>query len=111
MSLTNAGFLRATAQYLGTDVATLRSEKKAGRTLTEIANATPGRSAKQLTALLVAAATAKLHQSMDRVLPPAQQRVFHNTVRRRVSGFLNDTCPLSLNSFAKHLGGCAGMTA
>jgi hypothetical protein len=108
-STSSAGFLKATAQYLGTEVATLRHETKGGTTLAEIANRTSGRSARQLTGLLLAAATAKLQQVADRALSTAQTGALRRMVRPRIVGFLNDTCPLALGSFAKHLGGCPGM--
>ena len=109
-STTRAGFLRATAQYLGTDTATLRREEKAGRTLAEIAAVTPGRSEKQLAALLVTAASVKLRLISDRAMSPPQQGALHRMLRQRIDGFLNDTCALGLAAFAKHLAGCPGMS-
>ena len=107
--LTKADFLNATAQYLGTDATTLRHEEKAGRTLAVIADATPGRSTKQLTAFLVHAAAVRLALSTDRALSGSQVRLLHTWLEQRVRGFLTDTCPLSLAGLARHLGGCAGM--
>jgi hypothetical protein len=104
-----ASFVRATARYLGTDAATLRHEVKGGRTLAEIADATSGRSAKQLSALLLTAATMKLQLIADRALTTAQQASLRRRLRPQITGFLNDTCPLALGGIAKHLGGCAGM--
>jgi hypothetical protein len=104
-----ASFVQATAQYLATDAATLRRQVKGGRTLAEIADATPGRSAKQLSALLLAAASVKLRLIADRALTTAQQASLHRRLRPQITGFLNDTCPLALSGMAKHLGGCAGM--
>jgi hypothetical protein len=109
-STTEAAFIRASAVYLGTDAATLRREVKGGRTLADVADSTPGRSAKQLTRLLVAAAATRLGQVSDRSLSPSQQTVLHALLRRRVTGFLNDTCPLGLAGLGKHLGGCKGMS-
>jgi hypothetical protein len=107
---TERAFLDATAEYLGTDVATLRHEtKRGGRTLAEIADATPGRSAKQLAAVLVSAGTAKLEEGSDRALTRGEQSMLHTTVQRRITSFLNDTCPLSFSGLVKHLAGCAGM--
>jgi hypothetical protein len=107
---TRGAFLRATAVYLGTDAARLRHEGKAGRTLAQIANATPGRSAKELAVLLVAAASMKLQLISDRALGPAQQQALHTLLRRRITGFLNDTCALGLGGLARHFAGCPGMT-
>jgi hypothetical protein len=107
---TRAGFLRATAQYLGTDVVTLRHETKSGRTLAQIANATSGRSAKQLAALLLAAASVKLQLISDRAMSTGQQGALHRLLRPRIIGFLNDTCPLALGALGKHLAGCPGMS-
>jgi hypothetical protein len=104
-----ASFVKATAQYLGTDAATLRQQVKGGRTLAEIADATSGRSAKQLSALLLTAATMKLQLIADRALTTAQQASLRRRLRPQIVGFLNDTCPLALGGMAKHLGGCAGM--
>jgi len=107
---TRAAFVGATAQYLGTDLATLRRETKSGRTLAEIANATGGRSERQLAALLVAAATSKLLLISDGAMSTAKRQALHALVRQRITGFLNDTCPLALAAFARHLAGCPGMT-
>jgi hypothetical protein len=104
-----ASFVTATARYLGTDAATLRHEVKGGRTLAEIADATSGRSAKQLSALLLTAASTRLQLIADRALTTAQQASLRRRLRPQIIGFLNDTCPLALSGIAKHLGGCAGM--
>jgi hypothetical protein len=106
---THAGFLRASAWYLGLDPATLRKEVKSGRTIADIADATPGRSSRQLTAYLVRAASTKLAAFTDRPLTPAQQRTFHAWLERRVTGFVTDTCPLGIARLRKQLGGCPGM--
>jgi hypothetical protein len=111
-STTRASFLQASAEYLGTNVATLRNEEKAKReTLAQIANTTPGRSAKQLTSVLAAAASLKLQQMSDHVVSRTQVRVMHTWLVRRITGFLNDTCPLSIagDGLQKHLLGCAHM--
>jgi hypothetical protein len=108
-SIGKASFVRATARYLGTDVATLRQQVKGGRTLAEIADATSGRSANQLSALLLTAASVKLQLIADRALTTAQQASLRRRLRPQITGFLNDTCPLALGGIAKHLGGCAGM--
>jgi hypothetical protein len=108
-SVKPAGFLLATAQYLGTDVATLRHEIGSGKTLAQIANSTSGRSERQLTALLIVAASKRLQTISDRPMSAAQQRALAGLVRPRVTGFLNDTCPLALGALAKHLVGCPGM--
>jgi hypothetical protein len=108
-SVGEASFVRATARYLGTDPATLRHQMKGGKTLAEIANATSGRSTKQLSALLLTAATVKLQLIADRALTTAQQASLRRRLRPQIAGFLNDTCPLALGGIAKHLGGCAGM--
>jgi hypothetical protein len=108
-SVKKSGFLLATAQYLGTDVATLRQEAKSGKTLAQVANATAGRSAKQLAALLVAAASKRLQTISDRPMSGSQQQALAGLIRPRVTGFLNDTCPLGLRALGKHLVGCPGM--
>jgi hypothetical protein len=105
-----AAFIRASAEYLGTDAATLRREVKGGRTLADVANSTSGRSAKELDTLLVAAAVARLEGFADRVFSPRQEAALVTLVRRRVTGFLDDTCPLDLAGLAKHMGGCSGMS-
>ncbi|GEM_PF-5098904 len=106
---TSVAFLRAAAVYLGTNVASLRRDVGAGRTLADVADATPGRSARQLARLLVAAATSRLRLVSDRALSNEQQRSLQTWLRRRIAGFLNDTCPLGLAGLGKHLGGCPGM--
>ena len=108
-SIGKASFVKATARYLGTDVATLRHQVKGGRTLAEIADATSGRSANRLSALLLTAASVKLQLIADRALTTAQQASLRRRLRPQITGFLNDTCPLALGGIAKHLGGCAGM--
>ena len=108
-SVTKPGFLLATAQYLGTGVSTLRREEKSGKTLAEVANATPGRSARELSALLVAAAGERLQTISDRPMSTAQQQALAKLIRPRITGFLNDACPLALGALAKHLVGCPGM--
>jgi hypothetical protein len=108
-SVKKAGFLLATSQYLGTDVATLRHETKSGKTLVQVANATPGRSAKQLAALLIAAASKRLQTISDRPMSGAQQQELAKLIRPRITDFLNDTCPLALGALGKHLVGCPGM--
>lgn len=112
VSTTRASFFQASAEYLGTSVARLRHEEKAKKkTLAEIANTTPGRSAKQLTRALAAAAALKLQQMSDHVLSRMQARVMHAWLVRRITGFLNDTCPLGIagGGLQGHLLGCAHM--
>jgi hypothetical protein len=109
LRLTHAGFVRASAFYLGVDVATLRQDMKSGRTIAEVADATPGRSSAELTTYLVRAATARLTLLAHRPLSPAERRSMKGWLTHRVTGFLTDTCPLSVAGMAKHLGGCHGM--
>jgi hypothetical protein len=108
-SVKKSGFLLASAQYLGTDVSALRREAKGGKTLAQIANATSGRSARQLEKLLVVAASQRLQTISDRPMSTAQQQALAKLVRPRITGFLNDTCPLALGALARHLVGCPGM--
>jgi len=107
---THAGFVRASAYYLGMEVAALRHAVKNGRTIADIANAMPGRSAQQLSAYLFRAAIPKLRQATDRALSPAQRRTLHTVLRSRITGFLTDTCPLGLAALKKQLRGCPGMS-
>ena len=109
LRLTHAGFVRASAFYLGIDVATLRRDMKSGRTIAEVADATSGRSAAKLTSDLVRAATVRLTLLAHRPLSPAERRSMRSWLTHRVTGFLTDTCPLSVAGMAKHLGGCHGM--
>ena len=108
-STTEAGFLRAAAGYLGTNVATLRREEKSGRTLADIANDTQGTSAKELATRLASAALGIAEYGANRALSNKQSRTLHSLLLRRVTGFLNDTCPLGLAGVAADLGGCPGM--
>jgi hypothetical protein len=112
LSTTRAGFLQASAGYLGISVATLRHEEKAEKkTLAQIANMTSGTSAQQLTSVLAAAASLKLQQMSDHVLSRLQARVMHAWLVRRIKGFLNDTCSLGIagGGLQRHLLGCAHM--
>jgi hypothetical protein len=109
LRLTHAGFVRASAFYLGIDVGTLRHDMKSGHTIAEVADATSGRSAATLTTYLVRAATTRLTLLAHRPLSPAERRSMHGWLTHRVTGFLTDTCPLSVAGMAKHLGGCHGM--
>lgn len=106
--ISRGAFLRATAVYLGTDVGTLRRERTSGhRTLASIVNATPGRSTRQLSAGLAAAAIGRLELAANRALSNEQTRSLRVSLRRAIAGFLNDTCPLG--NLAQDLGGCANM--
>lgn len=107
---THAGFVRASAWFLGLDVATLRREVKRGRTIADVANATAGKSARRLTAYLVRAASSRLELVADRPLSPAQQQALRAWLQRRITGFLTDTCPLNLAGLHQHLKGCPGMS-
>jgi hypothetical protein len=109
LRLTQTGFVRVSALYLGIDVATLRHDMKSGRTIAEVADATSGRSAAKLTSYLVQAATVRLTLLAHRPLSPAERRSMRSWLTHRVTGFLTDTCPLSVAGMAKHLGGCHGM--
>ena len=109
LRLTHAGFVRASAFYLGIDVATLRQDMKGGRTIAEVADATSRRSAAKLTAYLVRAATVRLTLLAHRPLSPAERRSMQGWLKHRITGFITDTCPLSVAGMAKHLGGCHGM--
>jgi hypothetical protein len=101
------GLLVASAEYLGIRPAVLQRELKAGRTLAQLATSTPGRSERALVSLLVADASREIEQIADRPLQPAQRRALRPWLRRRVAGFLDDTCPFSLVGLEQHLAGCA----
>jgi hypothetical protein len=107
--VTQAGFVRAAAYYLGVDVASLRHDVKSGRTIADVANATPGTSADRLTSYLVHGATVRLTEISHRPLSAHERRSLHSWLTHRVGGFLDDTCPLSVTGLAKHLAGCHGM--
>lgn len=104
------GLLRASAAYLGVALPVLERELKGGKTLARVANATPGRSERALVGVLVADLSAHLQQVSDHPLSSMQQRALVPWLRRRVAGFLDDTCPLSLVGITRHLAGCGGMT-
>jgi|SRR5579884_123113 len=101
------GLLQASADYLGVDLTALRQELKGGKTLAQLANATPGRSEKGLVNLLVADASEEIQRIADRPLQRAQKRALRPWLRRRVAGFLDKTCPFSLVGLEQHLAGCA----
>ena len=101
------GLLHASADYLGVQMVVLKRELKGGKTLAQIANSTPGRSERALVTLLVADASREIEQISDRALQPAQRRALRPWLRRRVAGYLDHTCPLSLVGLEQHLAGCA----
>jgi hypothetical protein len=102
--------LDTAATYLGISTTDLLTQLQAGKTLAQIANATSGRSARQLAVLLVVAASKRLQTISDRPMSGAQQQALANLIRPRITGFLNDTCPLALGALGKHLAGCPGMS-
>jgi hypothetical protein len=106
-STSRGGLLRASADYLGVRFSTLRAELKAGKTLAQIANSTPGRSERSLLTLLVARASLRIEQIADRPLQRSQRQALRPWLRRRLAGFLDNTCPLSLVGIEQHLAGCA----
>ena len=104
---TKSGLLRASADYLGVQMTALERALRSGRTLAQLADATPGRSERGLVTLLVVDASREIAQIADRPLQPAQRRALRPWLRRRVAGFLDDTCPFSLVGLEQHLAGCA----
>jgi hypothetical protein len=82
-------------RYLGIKPRALRQELRSGRTLGQIADATPGRSAAGLIEALVAARTARLQAAVAAgKLTPAQEsrRLAH--LRRRVTAAVNASRPV-----------------
>jgi hypothetical protein len=110
-SLTDAGFLRASAEYLGTDAATLRRETKS-RTLAAVANATAGRSSQGLLTALVVAATSRVQDSTDRAFTRTQRHTIRTWLRGQLKGYLQGTCPLGrVSLLGLVLSRCHGMDA
>lgn len=103
-----SGLLRASADYLGLQLPALQRELHGGKTLAQIANSTPGRSQRALVTLLVTDASREIEGISDRALNRAQRNALRPWLRRRVAGFLDNTCPLSLVGLEQHLAGCAG---
>ncbi len=63
------------ARYLGLSAATLRSERRAGKSLAQIASATPGRSTAGLRAALLAADRARTeHAATSGLITPKQEQ-------------------------------------
>ena len=87
-----AGLLKVAAEYLGVSTATLRSERAAGRSLAQIANSTPGKSAAGLKDALVKAITARLESARGsgRIGTQREQRML-SLVERRVEALLART--------------------
>jgi hypothetical protein len=65
--------MRAAATYLGVSPKTLRAERRAGKTLEQIAAATPGKSAEGLKAALLADAKQRLATALTRGIVTPQQ--------------------------------------
>ena len=79
-----AGLLAASSSYLGLPPARLRSEIEGGKTLAQIASATPGKSEAGLVAALIAAGRQRLH-SIGSALPERVQRLVHGRPGRDAS--------------------------
>lgn len=80
-----AGMLSAAASYLGISRAQLRSDLASGKTLAQIAAATPGRSEAGLVAALEAADRSRL-QSASSTVPSRVQKLVHATIRGEKAG-------------------------
>lgn len=97
------------AAYLGVDVRTLNRELGAGRTLAQVARATPDRSVAGLTRTLLVHTQARL-QTVAGAMSHAKYTAIHALLQRRLGAFVAGTCPLKLGTLAKILGGCHGMS-
>ena len=86
------GHAAAAAQYLGISVQTLRSDRRAGRSLAEIASTTPGKSVQGLKAAIIAAAQARLAGAVSSGEITAQQaRERADTLSGRVEALVQRT--------------------
>jgi hypothetical protein len=80
----------AAAAYLGVRPAKLRSELRAGRTLAQVAKATPGKSASGLIAAIVADTKARLATSVAAGgLTPAREKLLLANLQQRVAAEVN----------------------
>jgi hypothetical protein len=86
--------LDAAASYLGISEDQLRSDLESGKTLAQIANATPGKSASGLIGALVAAAKQKLDAAVKAgALTQAQETTILSGLQQMVSDLVNGTHP------------------
>jgi len=81
-----AGDLIPAAEYLGIDVLRLRGDLEAGRTLAQVAQATPGRSTAGLISALVATRTARLRAALRTgAMSSSQEEQLASRLTRRVT--------------------------
>jgi hypothetical protein len=86
--------LDVAAQYLGIDVATLRSDLASGKSLADIASSTAGKSTEGLKAALLAAAKTKLDQAVtDGHLSSTQEQTILNELSSHIDELLQRSWP------------------
>jgi hypothetical protein len=102
--------LRATADYLQTPAATLVSDLRSGKTLAQIANSTPGKSASGLVDFLVGKVQAALDQAVKAGrLSADQEKTILSMVRQRVTALVNGTLPVLPAMPRPHIGFAFGL--
>ncbi len=99
------GPLMVVSSYLGLTRAQILSQLKAGKTLAQIANATPGRSATGLVDAIVAAVKTKLDaRAKAGKLAPTQETTILAAVRAEVTRLVNRTWNFDRERHDKHHG-------
>jgi hypothetical protein len=89
-ALTRGGGTNVVTGYLGISAAQLRADLKSGRTLAQIADATPGKSAAGLVQALTAAAKSKLDAAVAaHRLTPAQEQFVLGKLTPAITAFVN----------------------
>lgn len=89
-ALTRAGGQNVVTAYLGISAGQLRADLKSGRTLAQIANATPGKSAAGLVQAVAAAAKTRLDAAVTAgKLTPAQEQFVLGKLTPAITAFVN----------------------
>jgi hypothetical protein len=95
------GGLQAAADYLGIPVSTLVKDMRSGKTLADVADSTPGKSASGLIDALVAPEQAALDKAVKAGrLTPAQESALEAGLRARTTALVNGTLPKPAVPFA-----------
>jgi hypothetical protein len=114
IGIPRGGLIRAgldvAAQYLGIDVATLRSDLESGKSLADVASSIAGKSTDGLRAALLAAAKTKLDQAVaDGHLSSSQEQTILNGLSSHIDELLQRSRPGTaangMGPFKRHLRG------
>jgi hypothetical protein len=90
----SGGLMQAAASYLGVSVSTLSGDLRSGKSLADVANGTPGKSASELVSTLVAAVKAKLAAAVTAgKLSSAQESKLEANLQQRITDLVNAKRP------------------